>query len=179
MEALKKERDFVASQTPCTQQQMERLVDEYGNGMLRLCCMYLGDVHLAQDAVQDAFVKIYRAWPAIPDAAAEKAWAMKITVNVCKDYLRSAWKRRVSLVDQYPELPAGQEPRSEEGRLIQEIMALKPKYREVILLHYYQQLRVGEIAAILGAPQSTVSIRLHRARELLKKRLEGGPYEDL
>ena len=63
--------------------------------------------------------------------------------------------------------------------MIQEIMALKPKYREVILLHYYQQLRVGEIAAILGAPQSTVSIRLHRARELLKKRLEGGPYEDL
>lgn len=169
----------MVEQPVCESTEMERLVDVYGTGMLRMCCMYLGDVHLAQDAVQDAFIKIYRAWRPIENPSAEKAWVMRITVNVCKDYLRSAWKRRVSLVDQYPELPAGQEPRSEEGRLIQEIMALKPKYREVILLHYYQQLRVGEIAAILGAPQSTVSIRLHRARELLKKRLEGGPYEDL
>ncbi|HIZ30962.1 MAG TPA: RNA polymerase subunit sigma-24, partial [Candidatus Fournierella merdipullorum] len=55
----------------------------------------------------------------------------------------------------------------------------KPKYKEVILLHYYQQLKVNEIAAVLGAPQSTVSIRLRRAREALKKRLEGGPNEDL
>ena len=169
----------MASQTPCTQQQMERLVDEYGNGMLRLCCMYLGDVHLAQDAVQDAFIKIYRAWRPIENPSAEKAWVMRITVNVCKDYLRSAWKRKVSLVEQYPEMPGMENPKDGQGRLFQEIMALKPKYKEVILLHYYQQLKVNEIAAVLGAPQSTVSIRLRRAREALKKRLEGGQYEDL
>lgn len=166
-------------QTSGSTAEMERLVEEYGTGMLRMCCVYLADEHLAQDAVQDAFIKIYRSYRPIPDKAAEKAWVMKVTVNVCKDYLRSAWKRRVNLVDQYPEIPAQEAPKTEEGRLVQEIMALKPKYREVILLHYYQQLRVGEIAQVLGAPQSTVSIRLRRARDLLKKRLEGGPYEEL
>lgn len=164
----------------CSNAEMERLVDEYGTSLLRMCCMYLGDAHLAQDAVQDTYIKLYRAWRPIPDKAAEKAFIMKIAVNVCKDYLRSAWKRRVNLVEEYPDIaPAAKPPKDGEGRLFAEIMALKPKYREVILLHYYQQLRVGEIAAVLGAPQSTVSIRLRRAREILKKRLEGEPGEDL
>lgn len=163
----------------CPNAEMERLVDQYGTGMLRMCCVYLGDQHLAQDAVQDSFIKIYRAWRPMDAPAAEKAWVMRITVNVCKDYLRSAWKRKVNLVEQYPEVPTAETPKNEEGRLLAEIMALKPKYREVILLHYYQQLRVNEIAAVLGAPQSTVSIRLRRAREALRARLEGGPYEDL
>lgn len=164
----------------CPTSEMERMVDQYGTGMLRMCCVYLGDQHLAQDAVQDSFIKIYRAWHPMDGPAAEKAWVMRVTVNVCKDYLRSAWKRKVNLVEQYPELPASEDPpKNEEGRLLAEIMALKPKYREVVLLHYYQQLRVNEIAEVLGAPQSTVSIRLRRAREALRKRLEGGPYEDL
>ena len=126
-------------------------MDEYGTSMLRMCTMYLGDVHLAQDAVQDSFVKIYRAFKPIEEKTAEKAWVMRITVNACKDYLRSSWKRRVNLVEEYPELPAEQSPSREEGRLIQEIRTLKPKYREVILLHYYQQLKVNEIAEVLGA----------------------------
>ncbi len=126
-------------------------MDEYGTSMLRMCTMYLGDVHLAQDAVQDSFVKIYRAFKPIEEKTAEKAWVMRITVNVSKDYLRSSWKRRVNLVEEYPQLPAEQSPSREEGRLIQEIRTLKPKYREVILLHYYQQLKVNEIAEVLGA----------------------------
>ncbi len=163
----------------CTTDEMERLVDGYGTAMLRLACMYLNDKQLAEDAVQDAFIKVYRAWRNFESPEAEKAFIMRVTVNVCKDYLRSAWKRRVNLVDQYPEIAAPSEPSGEQGRLYQEILKLKPKYREVILLHYYQQLKVNEIARILETPQSTVSIRLRRAKDELRKRLEGGSYEDL
>lgn len=169
----------MASGLPCTAPEMERLMDEYGTAMLRMSCMYLSDNHLAEDAVQDAFIKIYRSWRTFDSPAAEKAFVMRVTVNVCKDYLRSAWKRRINLVEQYPEIAAPQAPEDEQGRLYDEIMALKPKYKEVILLHYYQDLKVGEIAKILNAPQSTVSIRLRRAKDELRKRLEGGPYEDL
>ena len=159
---------------------MERLVEQYGTAMLRMCCMYLNDEHLANDAVQDSYIKIYRAWRPFDSPAAEKAWVMRITINVCKDYLRSAWKRRVHLVEQYPELEAPADaPGSERGRLVQEIQALKPKYKQVILLHYYQDLSVNEIARILGAPQSTISVRLRRAKAMLQKRLEGIPCEDL
>lgn len=169
----------MASELPCTTSEMERLMDEYGTAMLRMSCMYLSDTHLAEDAVQDAFIKIYRSWRIFDTPAAEKAFVMRVTVNVCKDYLRSAWKRRISLVEQYPEIAAPQAPETEQGRLYEEIMKLKPKYKEVILLYYYQDLKVGEIAKILNAPQSTISIRLRRAKDELRKRLEGGPYEDL
>lgn len=157
---------------------MERLVAQYGGAMLRMCCAYLGDAHLADDAVQDAFIKIYRSWRSFDSPAAEKAWVMRVAVNVCKDYLRSAWRRRVSLVDEYPEIPGEPDRPREDNVLLEEIMALKPRYRQVILLHYYQQFSVGEIARILSAPQSTISVRLRRARAILQQRLEARGYAD-
>lgn len=169
----------VKQPTAANTEWMERLIDEYGTAMLRICCVYLKDEHLAQDAVQDAYIKIYRAWHPMESAAAEKAWVLRVTINVCKDYLRSAWKRRVTTTDQAIEVAAPQEPTTESGRLLAEVMNLKPKYKEVILLHYYQQMRVKEIADLLNLPQSTVSIRLRRAKDTLKNRLEGESYEDL
>jgi len=106
---------------------------------------------------------------------------MRVLVNTCKDYRKSGWSRNVSLVDEYPDIPGaddGPEHR-ESGELRKEILKLPDKYREVILLHYYEDLPVGEIARILGAPQPTVSIRLKRACAMLQKRLEGIPREDL
>lgn len=168
--------------SPSNLPDMERLVEQYGNTMLRMCCVYLGDEHLAADAVQDAYIKIYRAWRDFDSPAAEKAWVMRVVINVCKDYLRSAWKRRVSLVDEYPEIAAPQtntDACDKQGRLYHEIQALKPKYKQVILLHYYEDLSVNEIARILNAPQSTISVRLRRAKAILQDRLEGIPHEDL
>lgn len=160
--------------------EMERLVQAYGDTMLRVCCAYLGDAHLAEDAVQDAFIKIYKNYRPLEDApASEKAFVMRVTANVCKDYLRSSWHKKVNLVEQYPELASPEAQRTESGRLLAEVLALRPKYREVILLHFYHQFSVGEIAQMLHAPQSTVSVRLRRAKEQLYKRLEETPREDL
>lgn len=167
------------TQQYCPAPVMERLVDEYGTSMLRLCCTYLKDETQAEDAVQDAFVKIYRSWPGFGSKAAEKAWVMRVTINICKDVLRTVWKRRVTLVDEYPEMPAQTETPREEGRLFQEICRLNQRYREVILLYYYEQLNVTEIAKVLKAPQSTVSVRLSRARKILAKKLEGTQPEEL
>lgn len=157
---------------------MERLVAEYGSSMLRMCCAYLGDVHLADDAVQDAYIKIYRSWRQFDSPAAERAWVMRVAVNVCKDHLRSAWRRKVNLVEEYPEIPGEPDRPREDNVLLEEIMALKPKYRQVVLLHYYQGFSVNEIARILSAPQSTISVRLRRARAMLAERLEARGYAD-
>ena len=157
-----------------TPEDMERLMDRYGDRMLRLCCMYLNDEHMAQDAVQDSFLKIYRNAQTFEMPEAEKSWEMRLAITTCKDYLRSAWKRRDNMKEQLPEVPAPETMlRDEAEELYQAVQALKPKYREVILLHYYQGLRVGEIAAILRAPQSTVSIRLSRESQMLN-RMKGG-----
>ena len=77
----------MVEQPVCESTEMERLVDVYGTGMLRMCCMYLGDVHLAQDAVQDAFIKIYRAWRPIENPSAEKAWVCLLYTSDAADEL--------------------------------------------------------------------------------------------
>lgn len=166
-------------ETRCTAQELERVMDQYGNDMLRLCCAYLSDRSLAEDAVQDAFVKIYKGWPTFETPEGEKSWIMKVTINVCKDQLRSAWKRKVTLVEDYPELAQPEAPETEQGLLYRAVQALKPRYKEVILLHYYQQMRVSEISQLLGTPQSTVSVRLSRARRELEKMLVLAPVEEM
>ncbi len=156
---------------------MDRIIHTYGNSVLRMCFLYLKDAHLAEDAAQETFLKVYRSYAQFDGSAGEKTWIMRIAINVCKDYLRSAWNRRVNVVEALQDIPVTQEYPHEDETLLQEVMRLKPKYQEVILLFYYQDMKISEIAKVLNAPESTVSVRLKRAREQLKKRLEGW-YED-
>ena len=110
-----------------TPEDMERLMDRYGDRMLRLCCMYLNDEHMAQDAVQDSFLKIYRNAQTFETPEMEKSWVMRVAINTCKDYLRSAWKRRVNLMEQLPEVPAPETvPRDKAEALYQAVTVLKP-----------------------------------------------------
>ncbi len=144
--------------------------------MLRLALLYLGSREQAEDAVQDSFLKIFRAGD--PEKIC-KSFVMRVLVNTCKDYRKSGWARSVNLVEELPEL-LGEEDASQgaAGYLRQAILELPLKYREVILLRYYEDMAVGEIARTLSIPQPTVSIRLKRACERLQKRLEGIPRED-
>ena len=165
----------VAAQAPApcgVQPDMERIVSEYGSALTRICFLYLKDTYLAQDAVQDTFLKVYRNYTQFDASASEKTWVMRIAINVCKDYLRSAWHRRVNVVEALNEVPAEPDAHADDSLLL-EVMRLKPRYKEVILLFYYQDMKISEIAKVLGAPESTVAVRLKRAREQLKKRLEG------
>lgn len=175
-----------ALKTPCagmcmvqatlTNEAMTALVEQYGNEMLRLALLYLGNREQAEDAVQDSFIKIFRAGD--PDKLC-KAFVMRVLVNTCKDYRKSGWARTVNLMDEMPEISDPQAPApSESGALRAAILALPPKYQEVILLRYYEDMAVGEIARVLGVPQPTVSVRLKRACAQIQKRLEGTPCED-
>lgn len=156
---------------------MERIVDQYGTGLLRMCYLYLKDMQLAEDAVQDTFLKVYRNYGQFNGGAGEKTWVTRIAINVCKDYLRTVWRRRVNVVEELNDIPDAEGPHAaEDGALLEEVMALKPKYREVLLLYYYQDLKISEIAKVLGSPESTISVRLKRAREQLKSRLEGWEF---
>ena len=167
---------------------MERIVGAYGNAVLRMCFLYLKDSHLAEDASQETFLKVYRNYAQFDGTAGEKTWVMRTAINVCKDYLCSPntevtvalvgkyiqlHDAYISVVEALNEIPAAEDSPHEDDTLLREIMNLKPKYKEVILLFYYQDMKISEIARVLDAPESTVSVRLKRAREQLKKRLEG------
>ena len=158
-----------------TSEEMASIVDQYGDEMLRIAVLYLGHREQAEDAVQDSFIKIYRA---ADKTRICKTFVMRVLTNTCKDYLKSGWVRNVNLLEDLPEDAFCDDAYQESGALRKAILELPVKYREVILLRYYEDLPVGEIARILGVPQPTVSVRLKRAYTCLEKRLEGTSRED-
>ena len=153
---------------------MNRMVDSWQTSLLRLCYIQLKDKAMAEDAVQETFLKAFRAWDAFRGGCGEKTWLMKIAVNTCRDMQRGGWfrhtDRRVT-PDMLPE--AIVPPREEQGDLTLAVMNLPRKYREAIMLYYYQDMDTKEIGSALGIAQSSVSNRLRRGREMLKKTLEG------
>lgn len=155
----------------------ERLVLQYQESLLRLCYMQLKDQGQAQDAVQETFFRAYRHWEDFRGEGSEKTYLMKIAVNVCRDQRKTGWFRHVDRRLTPEELPQASVPfsRREEDLLLQ-VMALPEKQREVILLYYYQNLNVNEIAQVLGIAHSSVSGRLKQARKRLRSVLEGRDF---
>ena len=152
----------------------ERLIRQYQTPLLRLCCIQLQDRALAEDAVQETFLKAYKGFEQFRGDCSEKTWLTRIAINTCRDLQRGSWfrftDRRVT-----PEmLPIGTvQPDTEDLDLSLAVMKLPPKMREAILLYYYQDMGTEEIAETLGLTQSTVSYRLQKSREKLRKLLEG------
>ncbi len=155
-------------------EQIESLVKRHQRELLRLCYLYLHDVQLAEDAVQETFFKAVKAWDAFRGEASEKTWLTRIAIRTCCDMRRSFWFRRV---DRYvtPEMlpEAVQETEAEDQTLTLAVMNLPRKLREAVILYYYQDMSVQDTAALLGVSQPAVSNRLKRARARLKDYLEG------
>lgn len=160
------------------EQDFNRLIDGYGTEILRLCYLYLKDYQLAEDACQDTFLQVYKHFHNFKGNSSEKTWITKICINTCKNYLRSSWVRKVVLNDEKIKNQRVSEKelfnRLENNELFKLIMDLKPKYKDIILMYYYQQLSTKEIAEIIGISESNVCTRLSRARQNLKKREIGG-----
>ena len=145
---------------------IEEALKNYGNEILRLCLIYLKDYHLAQDALQETFLRAYKGYGKYREDSSEKTWISKIAINVCKDLLKSSWSKKVDLVLELPEKPAGNNERDDE--LLQEVMMLPAKYKEVIILYYYQEFKIKEMSKILGISETAINKRLARAKEKLK-----------
>ena len=167
--------------TALTEDGMELLIHRYGDSLLRLCTLYLRDPYLAEDAVQDTYLKVWRHYQGFEGRASEKTWITRIAINTCKSYLASSWRQRVETTEVTRVLEEGlqnssgnqdaYEKLNNTMDLMKEIMELKDKYRLAILLYYYQELPVPEIAKIMGRQESTVFTLLKRGREQLKKKL--------
>ena len=156
-----------------SEERINQLIGAYERDLLRLCCVYLRDASLAEDAVQETFIKAYKGLRAFRGESGEKTWLYRIAINVCKDMLRGTWFRLVSREVNLDELQIPAEPGGRSA-LAEEIMRLPRKYREVILLYYYEDMKLAEIAKALGVSAMTVHRRIGKARDLLKGMLEGG-----
>ncbi len=153
--------------------QIEELIDRYGNHILRLCTLYLGDRHLAEDAFQETFIKAWKGLDGYRGEASEKTWLSRIAVNTCRDALRSGWLRmlrRSQPIEDMAQLAAP--ARTPQQQAVRDaVLALPGLYREVIVLYYHQGMTAAEIAKALQLSENTVSTRLRRARAQLQKEL--------
>ena len=153
---------------------IERMVKEWQLSLLRLCYIQLHDKTLAEDAVQETFVKAFRGWAQFRGQSSEKTWLTRIAVNTCKDMRRGAWFRHIDRRVTPEMLPeAIIQPTEKNLDLTLALMNLPKKYREAIMLYYYQDMDVREIGTVLGIAQSSVSNRLKKGRDMLRKALEG------
>lgn len=154
-----------------------QMINQYQEMLLKMCYVYLRDEDQARDAVQETFLKAYKALPSFRGACSEKTWLLKIAMNTCRDMRRSAWFRHVDrriTPDQIPNAFSTAEDSNLE--IMSEIMQLPPKLKEVIMLYYWKDMQTNEIAAVLGIAQSSVTDRLKRARNRLKTMLEERGY---
>lgn len=152
----------------------EELVSQNQDKLLRTCYLYLRDRQLAEDAVQETFLKAYRSLPAFRGDSSQKTWLTRIAINTCRDLYRSEWFRHMDRRVTPEDLSECGAPfSSREESLIVEVMRLPRRLREVTLLYYYHGMDERDIAEALGISRSAVSDRLSRARRKLKGMIEG------
>lgn len=145
-------------------------VRSYEDMVYRTALHALGNGPDAEDAAQEVFLRLYTQKKPFEGEEHLRRWLLRVTVNYCRDLLRSPWrKRRVDLEALPPPHPVFEEP--EQARLYEAVMSLPEKYRLVLDLYYYEELPVREIGELLGEKTTTVTTRLSRARKLLKEQL--------
>ena len=159
-----------------------RLMEVYGDSVKRLCCVYLRELGAAEDAAQDTFVKAYEHIGELMDGTVrtEKAWLMRIAVNTCKDVLRSSWLRRIDRRRPIEELPLCAPSGHEESLAVtQAVASLPPRLKEIVLLHYYQDMSLKACAQALHISAATATRRLQQAQAKLRRLLDDETLSDL
>jgi RNA polymerase sigma-70 factor (ECF subfamily) len=149
------------------------VVEECSDMLLRVAFSYMKNISDAEDMVNNTFLKLMEKNPSFESDEHKKAWLIRVTINLCKNRLKTAWFRKnIPLEDNNLSfLP-------EENVIISTVLELPEKYRSIILLYYFDGYSIKEIAYILEAKESTISSRLQRARKQLKSKLmEDFDYE--
>lgn len=153
----------------------------YGNDVLRTAYLYVKDYSTAEDIFQEVFLKVNEKKSTFREESSIRTWIFRITINCCKDYLKSAYYRRVNVIEEIPETVTNYEEieeqilKKEETKRIRTLLLMLPnKYREVLICIYYAQLSMKETAVCLHISEGTVKSRLSRAKNKMKKLLEGG-----
>ena len=154
--------------------QLTQWVRQHSESLLRICFIQLADRALAEDALQETFLKAWRALSGNYDRSIrnDKAWLSRIALNVCHDIQRSRWIRHVNFSKALEDLPPSLVAVQPEDRaLLLDIHMLPDKYRQVLILYYYQHLTLRDVGEVLGLDSSTVHYRLKKAQQCLKRKL--------
>ena len=155
-----------------SEEEVNQAIERYADTVRRICMVHLKNESDTEDIFQTVFLK-YALFPrTFQSSDHEKAWIIRVTINACKDLLKSVFRSRTVPLDTLLEQP--QELDEERREVLEAVLALPSKYKNVVYLHYYEGYTAAEIGQILKKNVNTVYTLLTRARKLLKEKLEGG-----
>lgn len=161
------------------EQELMLLMAQHKTRLMRMAYMYLGDLALAEEAVQDTFVKAYAHLDRFRGDAGKGTWLVRICINTCKDMRRTAWfrnRKNTAPLDVLPEW--GENDTYSDDTVLQAVMALSDRDKQVILLRYYQEMTVPEVAQVLSISVSGAASRLNRAKGHLRNMLKGWYFDE-
>ncbi len=128
-----------------------------------------------EDIFQTVFLKYVLSSVAFESREHEKAWFIRVTVNACKDLLKSFFRSRTVPLEEIMEQPA--QLSTDDREVLEAVLSLPQKYKDVVYLHYYEGYTAPQISRILGKNKNTVYTLLTRSRQLLREKLGGDEHE--
>lgn len=146
---------------------IEYLVEKYGNMILRLAFSYVKNLQEAEDITQEVFIKLTQNSIKFENENHRKAWILRITINLCKNRLKLFWNRNTCSIDDISGLSKN-DTYDFDNNVLAAVMKLPSRQRTIIYLYYYEGYKINEIASILKKRETTIRSDMHRARQKLK-----------
>lgn len=148
---------------------LKQKIEEYADMVYRIALTRCRDIETSEDIFQEVFIRFSEKNPKFENKEHEKAWFIRVTINLTKNFKESAWNKKVVRLDESIVFNT-----QEESDVFGAVCELPQNYRTVIYLLYYEGYKVNEISKLIKKPEGTVKIWLFRAREILKEKLKGG-----
>lgn len=155
-----------------TDESIDKVCNLYFDMIYRIALSMVKSQYNADDIFQEVFLRYFKKNRVFEDEEHRKAWLIRVTINMCKNYYLSNWLRKTAqLTDNFAY------KQKEEIFLQDEINKLPIKYKVVIHLFYFEDMSIKEISHILKIRSETIKMQLNRARGILKKRIGGDLFD--
>lgn len=158
-----------------SEQEVNRAIEQYSDMIRRLCMIHLKNYADTEDIFQTVFLKYVLSSVSFESKEHEKAWFIRVTINACKDLLKSFIRSRTISLDEIIEQPS--EMSVDDRDVLEAVLSLPQKYKDVVYLHYYEDYTAPQISRILGKNVNTIYTLITRSKRLLREKLGGDGYE--
>ena len=158
-----------------SEESVNNAIAQYSDMIRRLCMLHLKNYADTEDIFQTIFLKYVLSSVSFENQEHEKAWLIRVTINACKDLLKSFFRSRTVSIDQIAEQPADLPPDNRE--VLEAVLSLPEKYKDVVYLYYYEEYTAPQIGRILGKNVNTIYTILNRSKKILRDKLGGDVYE--
>ncbi|HJC31724.1 MAG TPA: sigma-70 family RNA polymerase sigma factor [Candidatus Anaerobutyricum faecale] len=159
-----------------SEQEVNRAIERHADTVRRLCMIHLKNYADTEDIFQTVFLKYVLSSVSFENEEHERAWFIRVTINACKDLLKNFFRSHTVSIDEVLEQPA--EMQEDNREVLEAVLSLPARYRDVVYLYYYEEYTAPEIGKILGKNVNTIYTLLNRAKKILRKKLGGDADEN-